>query len=71
MVPTLGFSAPMHIYFTVLIGLVAGLGIGSATEYCTSHAFYPTQSIAKASETGPATVLIQVGRCRLTPSNPR
>jgi hypothetical protein len=25
----------------------------------------------KASETGPATVLIQVGRCRLTPSNPR
>jgi Na+/H+-translocating membrane pyrophosphatase len=59
MVPTLGFSAPMHIYFTVLIGLVAGLGIGSATEYCTSHAFYPTQSIAK------------VRRCWLTLSNPR
>eukprot|EP00227_Mantoniella_beaufortii_P018765 CAMPEP_0197591862 /NCGR_PEP_ID=MMETSP1326-20131121/13957_1 /TAXON_ID=1155430 /ORGANISM="Genus nov. species nov., Strain RCC2288" /LENGTH=733 /DNA_ID=CAMNT_0043157431 /DNA_START=70 /DNA_END=2271 /DNA_ORIENTATION=- len=57
--PTLGLDAPLKLYLTILTGLVAGLGIGSATEYCTSHAYWPTQSIAKASETGPATVIIQ------------
>ena len=29
------------------------------TEYCTSYSSFPTQSIAKKSSTGPATVLIQ------------
>merc|ERR1711966_250336 len=55
----LNFAGPMKLYFTVLVGLVAGLGIGAATEYSTSHAFFPTQSIAKSSETGACTVIIQ------------
>ena len=58
-VSMLQFEAPMKLYFTVLVGLISGLGIGAATEYSTSHAFFPTQSIARASETGPATVIIQ------------
>jgi K(+)-stimulated pyrophosphate-energized sodium pump len=58
-VPMLNFAAPMKLYFVVLVGLLAGLGIGAATEYCTSHAFYPTQSIAKSAETGAGTVIIQ------------
>jgi len=43
----------------IVLGLVAGEGIGMWTEYCTSYSSYPTQSIATKSETGPATVLIQ------------
>jgi len=58
LVPALGFAAPLKLFFTIVVGLVAGALIGHATEYATSHAYYPTQSIAKASETGPATVLI-------------
>jgi len=58
-VPSLGFGAPIKMFFTVVIGLVSGMGIGAATEYATSHAYFPTQSIAKSSETGPATVIIQ------------
>ena len=33
--------------------------IGKATEHYTSHAYKPTQDIAKSSETGPATVIIK------------
>mmetsp|Transcript_24696 Transcript_24696/g.80770 ORF Transcript_24696/g.80770 Transcript_24696/m.80770 type:complete len:781 (+) Transcript_24696:115-2457(+) len=58
-VPSLGFANPLKLFLTVAVGLAAGIGIGGATEYATSHAFAPVQSIAKASETGPATVLIQ------------
>ena len=36
-----------------------GIIIGKATEYYTSHAYKPTQDIAKSSETGPATVIIK------------
>jgi K(+)-stimulated pyrophosphate-energized sodium pump len=42
----------------MLVGLVAGIGIGKITEYYTSSGFKPTQSIANASKTGPATVVI-------------
>ena len=41
------------------MGLVTGIIIGKATEYYTSHAYKPTQDIAKSSETGPATVIIK------------
>jgi H(+)-translocating pyrophosphatase len=47
------------IFMCILIGLVVGNVIGQFTEYCTSYTFYPTQSIAKAAEYGPATVIIQ------------
>ena len=45
--------------FSVVSGLVAGVVIGQATEYYTSHSFKPTQKISEASKTGPATVIIQ------------
>ena len=43
----------------MIIGLLAGIFIGEFTEYCTSYSYLPTVSIAQASETGPATVIIQ------------
>lgn len=48
----------MWISLSVITGLVAGIIIGQATEYYTSHAFRPTQKIAESSETGSATVII-------------
>lgn len=38
---------------------MAGVIIGQATEYYTSQSYRPTQKIAEASETGPATVIIK------------
>jgi K(+)-stimulated pyrophosphate-energized sodium pump len=46
------------VYWAVLVGLVAGVVIGLVTEYYTSSGFKPTRSIADASLTGPATVII-------------
>jgi len=46
------------IYFSVLTGLIAGVLIGSITEYYTSDTYKPTQKLAGASETGPATIII-------------
>lgn len=44
----------------IIIGLVAGILIGEATEFFTSYAYTPTQSITKAgSRGGAATVIIQ------------
>jgi len=47
------------VYYAVLSGLLAGILIGSVTEYFTSSGFKPTRSIADASVTGPATVIIE------------
>ncbi|MDD4150215.1 MAG: sodium-translocating pyrophosphatase [Bacteroidales bacterium] len=47
-----------YISFAVVIGLIVGTVIGQGTEYYTSHAYKPTQNIAKSAETGPATVII-------------
>jgi K(+)-stimulated pyrophosphate-energized sodium pump len=47
------------VYWSVLAGLVAGVLIGLCTEFYTSSGFKPTRSIADASLTGPATVIIQ------------
>lgn len=44
---------------SVITGLLTGIVIGKATEHYTSHAYKPTQDIAKSSETGPATVIIK------------
>ncbi|MFO7370569.1 MAG: sodium-translocating pyrophosphatase [Bacteroidales bacterium] len=51
---------PNHvgIWGSMIAGLVAGIGIGKTTEYYTSSGYKPTQSIAGASKTGPATVII-------------
>jgi len=46
------------IWGAMLVGLIAGIGIGKTTEYFTSSGFKPTQNISSASQTGPATVII-------------
>lgn len=43
---------------SVVVGLLAGVIIGQATEYYTSHSYKPTQKLAEAGQTGPATVII-------------
>ena len=43
---------------SVVVGLAAGVIIGQATEYYTSHSYKPTQKLAESAETGPATVII-------------
>ena len=43
----------------ILVGLVAGNGIGWFTEYFTSYTEKPTQGIAEKAETGAATLLIE------------
>ena len=47
-----------HLSCSVVAGLLAGVIIGKATEYYTSHSYKPTQKLAEASQTGPATVII-------------
>ena len=44
---------------SVISGLVAGVIIGQATEYYTSHSYKPTQKISEAGQTGAATVIIK------------
>jgi K(+)-stimulated pyrophosphate-energized sodium pump len=46
------------VWGAMIAGLLAGIGIGKTTEYYTSAGFKPTQAIASASQTGPATVII-------------
>ncbi|MBR1381008.1 MAG: sodium-translocating pyrophosphatase, partial [Paludibacteraceae bacterium] len=45
--------------FSVISGLAAGVIIGQATEYYTSHSYKPTQKISEAGQTGAATVIIK------------
>ncbi len=49
----------LNPFYAILAGLAAGLIIGYSTEYYTSEKRHPAQSIADASKTGPATVIIQ------------
>jgi len=56
-VPLSGLS--FLFWVVILIGLLAGNGISFFTEYYTSYSSKPTQGIAAASETGPATLIIQ------------
>ena len=55
----LGIENWLGLSFSVISGLIAGVVIGQATEYYTSHSYVPTQKIAEASQTGPATVIIK------------
>ena len=45
-------------FWAVLVGLAAGLVIGSSTEYYTSYDYGPTRQVAENSQTGAATVMI-------------
>ena len=48
----------LGVFYCVATGLGAGMLIGVATEYFTSHRFAPVRGVAKASETGAATNVI-------------
>lgn len=54
----LGFENWWQLSLSVISGLLAGVLIGKATEYYTSHSYKPTQQLAESSQTGPATVII-------------
>jgi K(+)-stimulated pyrophosphate-energized sodium pump len=47
------------VFGAAVAGLAAGVIIGQATEYFTSDGYSPTQGIAKQSQQGPATVIIE------------
>ncbi|HEA22356.1 MAG TPA: sodium-translocating pyrophosphatase [Pricia antarctica] len=46
------------VFYAVIAGLVAGLGVGKVTEYYTGTGTKPVQSIVRQSETGAATNII-------------
>ena len=52
------FDLDFDLFYVVLIGLVAGQLIGTASEYYTSYEYKPTKKLAEQSETGPATIMI-------------
>ena len=47
------------VFVAFAVGLISGLLIGLVTEYFTSHAYKPVKKVAKSSETGAATSIIQ------------
>jgi len=49
----------LGVFIATVSGLLAGGAIGKITEYYTSADFKPTQEIARASQTGTATNIIQ------------
>ena len=55
----LGIDNWLGLSFSVIAGLAAGVIIGQATEYYTSHSYKPTQKISEAGQTGAATVIIK------------
>jgi len=53
-----GFAGRMGLFVSVVIGIAAGCLIAYFTEYFTSTHYKPTRELAKASETGSATIII-------------
>ncbi len=51
-------KADFGIFWSILIGLIVGNGIGFFTEYFTSASYKPTQKLAGQAVTGPATFVI-------------
>ena len=47
-----------ELFWVVLVGLVAGQVIGTASEYYTAYEFRPTKNLASQSDTGAATIII-------------
>ncbi|MEM7134857.1 MAG: sodium-translocating pyrophosphatase [Chloroflexota bacterium] len=56
---TLIAGSSFYFWLVILVGLVAGNAIAFFTEYYTAYTEKPTRSIAAASETGDATLIIQ------------
>ena len=55
----LGLDNWLGLSFSVISGLTAGVIIGQATEFYTSHSYKPTQTISESAQTGSATVIIK------------
>jgi K(+)-stimulated pyrophosphate-energized sodium pump len=55
------FFIPEHfgIFWSVLIGLLAGIFIGQFTEFFTSAGYKPTQNLARTTRGGPAPLIIE------------
>ncbi len=53
-----GMGIPLPVFWSVILGLAVGVGIGQSTEYYTSKDKAPVQRIAAQSLTGPATNII-------------
>ncbi len=47
-----------NLFWVILVGLVAGQVIGTATEYFTSYEYLPTKWLSRQSLTGPGTIII-------------
>ncbi len=54
----LGIQNYVGVWMSIIVGLITGWAIGKETEYFTSAAYKPTRNIAKQTETGAATVII-------------
>jgi len=48
----------LGIWGSIVVGLLAGIGIGQSTEYFTASAYKPTRKIAESAQTGSATLII-------------
>ncbi len=46
------------VYAALVIGLVAGIVVGTSSEYYTSSGYKPTRQVSASAPTGPATVII-------------
>lgn len=46
-------------FWTITIGAIAGTGIGLATEYFTATRFMPVKTLAKACQSGAASVIVE------------
>ena len=51
-------DVPFELFWVIVVGLAAGLIIGTSTEYYTSYEYSPVKKIAETSQTGAATVMI-------------
>ncbi len=51
-------NLPIGYFWSVIIGLIVGIGIGLSTEYYTSYDYNPVRHLAEVSESGAATNII-------------
>jgi K(+)-stimulated pyrophosphate-energized sodium pump len=54
----LGIPQMWHVWGAIVVGLLAGIIIGKATEYYTSQEYKPTQKLAEQTLTGAGTTII-------------
>ena len=52
------FFSNLNIFYTVIVGVLAGIGLGKATEYYTSYDYKHVKGIAESSKISPATNII-------------